>query len=120
MNELDEKISAIHQSGKQAYMALPRIMRDYISKNYDAYLKAAEESKADGYLVATPGAYQLVRGSWKKKQIDFTANCFNSKTVDFWRIQGADGVTMSVEMSAEQIARQRMNPASRSYMAIFR
>ncbi|MBQ4253286.1 MAG: U32 family peptidase, partial [Erysipelotrichaceae bacterium] len=29
MNELDEKISAIHQSGKQAYMALPRIMRDY-------------------------------------------------------------------------------------------
>ncbi len=80
---------------------LPRIYRT----RDEAPLRALLTKHAphlEGVTVGNLGHLALVDDLGLKKRGDFSLNVFNSRSVDFWRQQGLDSVTLSFELRYQQ------------------
>lgn len=101
--EIEEAIEKCHSKGIKLYIALPHIQRekDYIT--YHNLMKDIEESDIDGYVLRTYGQFEKLIKSSKKKIIDYTLNVLNNENILHWESHGADTVTLSVELKADEI-----------------
>ncbi len=99
--KIQTDISKVKAAGKEAYVALPYMYRDTYKKGLSEVLKACEKAGVDGYLVRNPETFWLI------KELDLTGSCvldynvytFNKFSKAYWLSQGADVVTLPVELN---------------------
>ena len=101
IEEILEALNIIHSTGKKFYLATPRIIRDAEIDDLENVLKLG---KFDAVYVHNLATLRLV------KQLvhvpihsDFSLPTFNSLTINFFKNLGVKSVTLSPELTLEQI-----------------
>ncbi len=100
--ELLDKVDFAKYPTAHFCAVLPRIYR---TKD-EGPLRALLEKHAchlEGVTVGNLGHLAIVEGLPLSKRGDFSLNVFNARSVDFWREQGLDSVTLSFELRYQQV-----------------
>lgn len=95
-----------HNFGKKIYVTLNMIPHEEDFKGLAEYIRFLDAIKVDTVLVADPGVFSLVRETAPNMKISVStqANNTNSRSVAFWRNQGASRIVMARELSRDEIA----------------
>ncbi|HHX60304.1 MAG TPA: U32 family peptidase [Epulopiscium sp.] len=101
--DIEKAIQTCHAKGVKIYIALPHIQRKKDYELYNDLMVRIEASEIDGYVVRTYGQFEKLRGSNKEKVIDYTLNVVNNENICHWESYGADTITLSVELKADEI-----------------
>ncbi len=80
---------------------LPRIYRTKDEASLRALLEK-HTAHLEGVTIGNLGHLAIVEGLPLRKRGDYSLNVFNSRSVDFWREQGLDSVTLSFELRYQQ------------------
>ncbi|WP_027365537.1 DUF3656 domain-containing U32 family peptidase [Desulfotruncus alcoholivorax] len=87
------------------YLATPRILHDHELEKYLTALDQAINLKPDGIVVSSYGLLHKLRDSYDTPLItDFYLNVFNSQSAKFLQDEGVFRVTLSPELTGQQIA----------------
>ncbi|MEW6541526.1 MAG: DUF3656 domain-containing protein [Bacillota bacterium] len=100
--EISEAAAVCRRHGADLFLWLPRILRDREKPRWKRLLEAAEAAGASGVLAGNPGVFRMA-GAHRRVLADFPLNIFNSLTVSLCAGLGAAGVTLSPELTLEQI-----------------
>ena len=93
-------------TGKKFYIGTPRIIRNSEQPTVEEILRAVED--ADGVYVHNIGTLRLVKRLTRLPIFtDFSLIAFNSTTIDQLKNLGVEGVTLSPELTLEQIKNLR-------------
>jgi putative protease len=84
---------------KKVYLSLPRMMFDRQFNDYQALINKYNELGITGVIISNLGAVQAFRNSGLKLIGDYSLNCYNSKTAEFYSREGLSRITASVETS---------------------
>lgn len=97
-------VEKCHGRGASAVLVLPRIMHeDEVDRVADYCLKG-QEAGADGFLAGNPGSIQLAKElGLNGIRADYSLNIFNNLTVEHLAESGAEGVTLSPELTLPQL-----------------
>lgn len=106
-SHIEKAIKICHDHHIKLYIALPPIQREKDDKLYDDLMKEIEVSSVDGYLIRTYGQYEKLINSDKEKVVDHTLNVTNNESVGCWESLGVDRITLSAELSANEIQESR-------------
>jgi len=91
-------------AGVKFYLGTPRIIHNEEIKKYLAFLSQALECKPDGIMVASYGLMKAIKDiSGFHLVTDFNLNVFNRHSAIFLRENGVERVTLSPELTGEQI-----------------
>lgn len=104
---IDKALVLCKQNNSKLYISLPHIERDKDYPIYADLLKYIETTDVEGYIVRTYGQYEKLKNTNKKKIIDYTLNVMNNQSIMHWESLGADVVTLSLEMSGDEIEKMR-------------
>ena len=99
----DEIIASARKAGKKIFIRLPRIFRSYVQQNIAPMMELCRKSDIDGWLICNTGHVQAVKDSGKELMLDYTGNVLNSHAVEFWKDLGIGTITISPEMSRDEI-----------------
>lgn len=100
-----QALQACQKHGVKMYLALPSIMKDAMYDQYMSKLYALIETEAfEGFLVRNMGQFCLLKDTGKALVMDYNMNIANSESVSLWQEQGAERVTISVELSEKEIS----------------
>ena len=92
------------QKLRNIYFATPRIARECDLKYFVELFPALEDTPPDELYVGNIGLWEFARERVSfPLHIDYSLIAFNHLTLDFWREQGAAGVTLSPELTLEQV-----------------
>ncbi len=96
------------------FIALPRIWLERQKKQVRDYLSVVKEWKPDGILAGNIGSIGLIKELTPdiKMAVDYTLNAFNSLAIKQLINWGADHVTLSPELTFEQIAELKLHSNS--------
>jgi putative protease len=89
-------------AGKEIWFATPRIVLESGQEALRASLDIFRKSGGK-ILASSLSVFNAARGSDFQIWIDYTLNAFNALALDFWRGQGAAGVTLSQELTMAQV-----------------
>lgn len=105
--EMEAVIQLGQKRGCRMVYALPRVFHQQEKKAVYRMLEQASCLEADGLLTGNLGAVQAVReAGWEKELIgDFGLNVFNNQTIRVLKEAGLARVTLSPELTFEQISR---------------
>ena len=104
-NEIaEEALDKSIMHGKAFYLALPHIMKESMYKVYQENLLKWKETALAGFLVRNMGEYDFLRSCHKNIVIDYNMNITNNETLALWQEKGAERVTVSVELSSQELA----------------
>lgn len=103
--DFPEVVKKCHAGGARAMLVVPRIFQEEELARVKEYCLKGKEAGVDGFLVGNVGALQLaeelgltgVRG-------DYTLNIFNDFAVQALLLRGAEGLTLSPELTLQQLA----------------
>ncbi len=99
--EIAQAADFVHSAGKNFYLATPRIIREAEISALEKILTAAN---FDAVYVHSLGIFNLARKLTDAPiRTDFSLIVFNSRTIDFLKSIGAEGVTLSPELTLAQI-----------------
>ena len=90
--------------GKAFYLALPHIMKESMYKVYEEDLLKWEQTALTGFLVRNIGEYHFLKTCHKKMVVDYNMNSTNNETLALWQEKGLERVTVSVELSPQELA----------------
>lgn len=106
-DELTEKMYEYIEMAKKKnvmiFAALPRIDRAYTMNFNQELFAKIKKADFDGYLIRTMGEFYEFRKMGKKIAIDNNFNVFNKESVKFWKSEGADIISMSLELNINDI-----------------
>ena len=91
------------KSGKAFYLALPNIMKDEMYAKVKADLCAWEHTALTGFLIRNMGEFAFLKALNKKIVMDYNLNITNNETIALWQEQGVERVTISVELSPQEM-----------------
>ncbi len=95
-------IEIAHNFGKKIYIATPRIVRNDEQSEIEEILKSVD--KANGVYVHNVATLNLAKKLTNLPiRTDFSLITFNSETIKFLNFIGVEGVTLSPELTLEQI-----------------
>ncbi|ACA59883.1 DUF3656 domain-containing U32 family peptidase [Candidatus Desulforudis audaxviator] len=97
--EVSEAAAVCRRHGATLVLWLPRILHDRERPRWERLLEAAGPC---GVLAGNPGVFRLT-GTQRRLLADFPLNIFNSLTVSLFAGLGAAGVTLSPELTLDQI-----------------
>ncbi len=99
----DAAIAQAHQAGAAVYVRLPDIVKD---GETDLVIGTVKRLGApDGILAAAPDQLYMFRDMQDiALAVDYPANAFNSRTLDVLTGMGAGSITVSPELTLEEIA----------------
>ncbi len=103
ITDIENSLKLCLDRGAKLYIAMPYIQREKDYPVYDRIMKYIEQSKVDGYLVRSYGQFERLKSSNKEKIIDYTLNVFNNQNIGHWESHGADRITLSAELSSDEI-----------------
>ena len=87
------------------YIALPKIMRPFDESACKELVRALEKTEIRGYLASTYGQLAILRELTKKEVItDYSFNVFNPLSYEYLKSLGAAGVTVSAELSLNELS----------------
>ena len=100
-DELSKAVEFVHNYGKEIYLATPRIIRE---SEIFALEKTLSVKNFDAVYIHNLATLNILK-HFKPAQIrtDFSLIVFNSQTIEFLKNLGVDGVTLSPELTLEQI-----------------
>ena len=100
--EYGQAIKIVHLAGKKIYIATPRIVRNVDQPVIEEVLTAIEE--ADAVYVHNIATLNLARRLTSLPiHTDYSLIAFNLETVKYLKCLGVEGVTLSPELTFEQI-----------------
>jgi len=100
-----QALEVCRADGLEICFALPRITKEQEPGTLRARLAALTDLRPDAFRAANPGVFSLLREMTDVPiQIDYPLYTFNSAALNFWREQGVRRVTLSPELTLEQIA----------------
>lgn len=101
---IEKGIDRCHEAGVKLYLGFPRIIKNFEMKEAEGLVEGFL-GKCDGYLIGNLGLLRLVRAEFPEVQVaaDWPLNAYNSFCVNFLWQTGALRVTLSPELTLEQI-----------------
>jgi len=103
-NKAPLRIAENYANQTTLYIALPKIMRPFDEVEVEALIKSLEKTAIRGYLVSTYGQLAILCRLTNKKIIaDYTFNVLNPLSYHYLAELGADGVTLSPELTMREI-----------------
>jgi len=107
-------ITMAREADCSVFIALPRIWLERQKKQVEDYLSVGREWKPDGILAGNIGSIALIKELTPdiKIAVDYTLNAFNSLAIRQLTNWGADHVTLSPELTFEQIAELKLHSNS--------
>lgn len=108
-DDLIQGINFAHKDGKKVYMAVNIVPHSKDFKNIQDYLRKLENIGIDAIIISDPGMLVIVKESIKNTQIHLAeqANIVNFATANFWYNEGVKRVTVSRELSCDEIGKLR-------------
>lgn len=98
-------VEECHKKDAQAILTVPRLFHEEAVEDMTAYLLQGKSAGVDGFLVGNPGTLQLAKELGLSGLIgDYSLNIFNDVTIHTLRQLGIERMTLSPEMTVEQIA----------------
>lgn len=97
-------LEACLKANKAFYLALPYIMKETSLRTFEKEMAYWEDSAITGYLIRTYGTYYLLKDTSKKITVDYNLNVMNNENIRLWEKMGADTITVSVELTSDEIA----------------
>lgn len=99
--EISKAEKIVHAANKKFYFATPRLVRQAEINSLEKILTAAN---FDAVYVHNIGTLQLAKKiSAAPIRTDFSLIVFNSETINFLKILGVEGVTLSPELTLAQV-----------------
>ncbi|MGL4738102.1 MAG: DUF3656 domain-containing U32 family peptidase [Cellulosilyticaceae bacterium] len=98
-----EALERTHAAGKVFYLAFPQIMRNSIWERFADQITSFKKLDVDGYLCRTYGQFHDLEESGKPRDLDYMMNVFNNESVTYWKVLGAQVVTLSMELSKKEV-----------------
>lgn len=99
--EISQAEKIVHTANKKFYLATPRLVRNAEFSNLEKILTAAN---FDAVYIHNLGSLNLVKNSTAAPiRTDFSLIVSNSKTINFLKNLGVEGVTLSQELTLAQI-----------------
>lgn len=97
-------IARIKKSKKEVFLWIPNITRGRYERLVEEKLDEAAEKGIDGIMIGSLGTLGLVdKHDGLKIAADFTVNAFNSFSIDELEKLGIGGITLSSELTLQQI-----------------
>lgn len=91
------------EANKVFYLALPAIMKNEIWDKYKEPLKEWRNREKVGFLVRTYGQYGYQKNAKGSIVLDYTFNVLNNENVAYWIEKGASRITLSMELSKQEL-----------------
>lgn len=105
LDEIKKARDYCGQAGVEFYLTSPRILHDVELVPYLSFLESALKTNPDGVLLSGYGLIKAVAGLTGVPLVtDFGLNVFNRQSALFLRHYGVERVTLSPELTGEQIA----------------
>ena len=98
--EISAAIDFVHSRGKEIYLATPRIVRESEVAALEKILSTATVDAVYVHNLATLG---IAKKFPAQIRTDFSLIAFNLQTIEALKNLGVDGVTLSPEMTLEQV-----------------
>lgn len=99
--EISRAAEIVQSRGKKFYLATPRIVREI---EFDPLKKILSAATFEAIYVHNLATLRFVKNfSAAPIRTDFSLPVFNSQTIDFLKILGVGGVTLSPELTLQQI-----------------
>lgn len=99
IEEVKRLTQMANELGVKIWLGFPRMTSDREFK----YIDAKKDWPCHGYVVGNLGALSHVKSFGKPVHVDFTMNTYNHKTLGFYKREGADSVTLSIEMKYKEL-----------------
>jgi putative protease len=97
-------VEKCHAKGARAVLVMPRIMPEEEVDRVSNYCLKGQEAGVDGFLAGNLGSWQIAKElGLSGLRADYTLNIFNNLTVAHLSNSGAEGVTLSPELTLQQI-----------------
>lgn len=97
-------VEKCHAKGVRAVLVTPRIMQEEDVDRVGDYCLKGQEAGVDGFLVGNPGSLQMAKDlGLSGIRGDYMLNIFNGLTVEHLLNSGVEGVTLSPELTLQQI-----------------
>ncbi len=101
--DYETAVRLARDAGRKIYFKTPRIVKDSEMPAVNEILDAAKALAADGVLVSNLGVFRLAKAKGIPVIPDSSLNVFNSYALDFFCKKGAERVTLSPELTLEEI-----------------
>ncbi len=101
--DYESAVRLARAAGRKVYFKTPRIVKDSEIQAVSEILEAAKALAADGVLVSNLGVFRLAKARGIPVILDSPLNVFNSYALDFFCREGAEKITLSPELTLEEI-----------------
>mgnify|MGYP002624094962 FL=1 len=94
-----------HKAGRKIAFATPRIVKEGQLSYFAKFLQQADACRIDMLYVHNTGVWQLAQDLHLKTSLwaDMSLNIYNTQSLQFWKEAGANGATLSVELTMGQM-----------------
>lgn len=104
LSEYEEAANLAKQNGKKIYFSFPRIVKLSEEEDFGKRLKLFDKLQPDGVYFQNIGQiYRAKKEANLPIFTDFSLIAYNPKTLEFLRDYGANGATLSEELTLEEI-----------------
>jgi putative protease len=100
MKALKEKAAA---KGRLLGIGTPRIVEEKQLAFFQKHFALWQELQPDFFLIANNGLWEMARATGIPVWGDFGLNTYNSQALTFWLEHGAAGMTLSPELTMQQV-----------------
>lgn len=97
-----EALNYCQKAGKAFYLALPPITKEINYKRYQKQWLKWQDTALTGFLIRNIGQFYALSQLNKACVIDFNLNVMNREALFLWKEQGAERITLSVELGSEE------------------
>lgn len=104
VTDFSKVVEECHARGVRTILVVPRIVQEEELDRVKAYCLKGKEAGVDGFLVGNLGALQLaVELGLTGIRCDYTLNIFNDMTAKALLMKGVEGLTLSPELTLQQL-----------------
>lgn len=100
----EEALEKSLMKGKAFYLALPNVMKEEMYRAQQDALLYWKQTALSGFLIRNVGEYTFLKSLDKKIVIDYNMNVTNNETLALWQEKDVERVTVSVELSAQELS----------------
>ena len=93
----------VREKGKKWYIGTSRVVSEGQLSYYDQVLPRWQALSPDGIVVSNNGLVEKVLAQGLPLWVDWDQNTFNSQSILFWQELGAEGITLSPELTLSQV-----------------
>ena len=96
-------VEMVHKAGREIAIATPRIVHEAQLNYFKRLFNLFDELKVDYVYISNNGLWNMAQGKSFKPWADMSLNIFNNQSLQFWKEHGAQGGTISCELTMGQV-----------------